>query len=48
MHWNYEDFTRAFFELTKIDLSCYKERQMKRRYDRQEKHEPVAGKKLSH
>ena len=33
MHWNYEDFTRAFFELTKIDLSCYKERQMKRRID---------------
>lgn len=33
MQWNYDDFTRAFFELTKIDLSCYKERQMKRRID---------------
>ena len=33
MQWNYDDFTRAFLELTKIDLSCYKERQMKRRID---------------
>ena len=33
MHWTYEDFTKAIFELTKIDLSSYKERQMKRRID---------------
>lgn len=33
MDWNYEDFTAAFYKLTKIDLSCYKERQMKRRID---------------
>lgn len=31
MDWTYEDFTKAIFELTKIDLSSYKERQMKRR-----------------
>lgn len=33
MDWTYEDFTKAIFQLTKIDLSCYKERQMKRRID---------------
>lgn len=33
MTWTYEDFTKAIFKLTKIDLSCYKERQMKRRID---------------
>ncbi|HZJ56899.1 MAG TPA: protein-glutamate O-methyltransferase CheR [Clostridia bacterium] len=33
MHWSYGDFTKAFFKLTQIDLSCYKERQMKRRID---------------
>lgn len=31
MNWTYEDFTKAIFELTRIDLSSYKERQMKRR-----------------
>lgn len=33
MSWTYDDFTKAIFRLTKIDLSCYKERQMKRRID---------------
>lgn len=33
MSWTYEDFTKAIFKLTNIDLSCYKERQMKRRID---------------
>lgn len=30
---DYEWFKKKVFELTKIDLSCYKERQMKRRID---------------
>lgn len=30
---NYEDFKREFFKLSKIDLSSYKENQMKRRID---------------
>jgi len=33
MSWTYDDFTKAVFNLTKIDLSSYKERQMKRRID---------------
>ena len=33
MNWNYEDFKKAVFELTNINLSYYKERQMKRRID---------------
>ena len=33
MSWSYEDFTKAIYKLTNIDLSCYKERQMKRRID---------------
>lgn len=31
--WTYEDFKKAFYTKTKIDLSLYKERQMKRRID---------------
>lgn len=31
--WTYEDFKKAFYSRTKIDLSLYKERQMKRRID---------------
>ena len=30
---DYEVFKEKVFQLTKIDLSCYKERQMKRRID---------------
>ena len=30
---SYEDFKTKVFQLTKIDLSSYKERQMKRRID---------------
>lgn len=30
---DYESFKKKVFQLTKIDLSCYKERQMKRRID---------------
>ena len=30
---DYEVFKKKIFDLTKIDLSCYKERQMKRRID---------------
>lgn len=30
---DYEDFKKKVFQLTKIDLSCYKERQMRRRID---------------
>ncbi|MCD7826711.1 MAG: protein-glutamate O-methyltransferase CheR [Clostridiaceae bacterium] len=30
---DYEKFKQKIFQLTKIDLSCYKERQMKRRID---------------
>ena len=30
---DYEAFKKKVFQLTKIDLSCYKERQMKRRID---------------
>ncbi|MCM8900843.1 protein-glutamate O-methyltransferase CheR [Caldicoprobacter algeriensis] len=33
MSWTYEDFKRAILELTGIDLSNYKEKQMKRRID---------------
>lgn len=33
MDWTYEDFKRAILELTGIDLSSYKEKQMKRRID---------------
>ncbi len=31
--YDYEDFKKAVYELTHIDLSCYKEKQMKRRID---------------
>lgn len=31
--YDYEYFKKAVFELTKIDLNCYKEKQMKRRID---------------
>ena len=30
---DYENFKSQIFQLTRIDLSCYKERQMKRRID---------------
>lgn len=30
---DYEEFKRKVFQLTKIDLNCYKERQMRRRID---------------
>ena len=30
---DYEVFKSKIFQMTKIDLSCYKERQMKRRID---------------
>ena len=30
---DYELFKSKIFQMTKIDLSCYKERQMKRRID---------------
>lgn len=33
MNWDYKDFKKAVFELTNINLSYYKERQMKRRID---------------
>ncbi len=33
MAMDYEGFKKEIFTLTKIDLSCYKERQMKRRID---------------
>ncbi len=33
MFEGYEDFKRSIFQLTKIDLNSYKERQMKRRID---------------
>ncbi len=33
MCWTYEDFKKAILELTGIDLSSYKEKQMKRRID---------------
>lgn len=33
MSWTYEDFKKAVFELINLDLSYYKERQMKRRID---------------
>jgi len=33
MVYDYEWFKKSIFELTKIDLNCYKERQMKRRID---------------
>ncbi len=33
MAYDYEKFKSAVFALTKIDLNCYKERQMKRRID---------------
>lgn len=33
MAYDYEQFKKAIFDLTKIDLSSYKERQMKRRID---------------
>jgi chemotaxis protein methyltransferase CheR len=33
MIWSYEDFKKGIMELTAIDLSSYKERQMKRRID---------------
>ena len=33
MDWTYEDFKDAVLKLTGIDLSSYKERQMKRRID---------------
>lgn len=31
--FDYEQFKKAVYELTRIDLSCYKEKQMKRRID---------------
>lgn len=33
MEYSYEEFKKAIFDLTKIDLSSYKEKQMKRRID---------------
>ncbi|MBO5093287.1 MAG: protein-glutamate O-methyltransferase CheR [Lachnospiraceae bacterium] len=33
MAYDYEDFKKAVFDLTKIDLNAYKEKQMKRRID---------------
>ncbi|MFO7294460.1 MAG: protein-glutamate O-methyltransferase CheR [Clostridia bacterium] len=33
MSWTYEDFKKAILDLTGIDLSSYKEKQMKRRID---------------
>jgi len=33
MNWSYDDFKRGVMELTAINLSSYKERQMKRRID---------------
>ena len=30
---DYEAFKKKVFQLTKIDLNCYKERQMRRRID---------------
>ena len=33
MAYDYESFKKAVFDLTKIDLSAYKEKQMKRRID---------------
>jgi len=33
MSWTYEDFKKGFFDLTNINLTLYKERQMKRRID---------------
>ncbi|WP_129724595.1 CheR family methyltransferase [Xylanivirga thermophila] len=33
MQWSYLDFIQSIFKLTTIDLSSYKERQMKRRID---------------
>lgn len=31
--YDYEQFKRAVYEMTRIDLNCYKEKQMKRRID---------------
>ena len=33
MGWTYEQFKQAILDLINIDLSSYKERQMKRRID---------------
>lgn len=33
MNWTYDDFKKAILELTGVDLSNYKEKQMKRRID---------------
>ncbi|MGN1170865.1 MAG: chemotaxis protein CheR, partial [Lachnospiraceae bacterium] len=33
MAYDYETFKKAVFDLTKIDLNAYKEKQMKRRID---------------
>ena len=33
MAYDYEWFKKAVFDLTKIDLNAYKEKQMKRRID---------------
>lgn len=33
MNWTYDDFKEAFYQLTGLDLSLYKERQMKRRIE---------------
>ena len=33
MAYDYEYFKKAVFDLTKIDLNAYKEKQMKRRID---------------
>ena len=33
MNFDYEYFKKAIFEMTKVDLNAYKEKQMKRRID---------------
>lgn len=43
MAYDYEQFKKAIFDLTKIDLSSYKERQMKRRIDALISKSGVAG-----
>lgn len=46
---NYEDLKRDVYSLTKIDLNCYKERQMKRRIDALiEKHKIVGYENFVH
>ena len=43
MVYDYEYFKRAVYELTKIDLNAYKEKQMKRRIDTQISKNGVVG-----